>query len=99
MRWDPECRLDLDFTDRWWHERALPQLRWPVDENVLPALLYLVARGDLRHAADDLALRRVRGRGRIRQPLLPHQGWQDRSFARVRAALGALQRRRRSFER
>src|SRR6478672_4365926 len=95
---NPECRLDLDFTDRWWHERALPQLRWPVDENVLPALLYLVARGDLRHAADDLALRRVRGRGRIRQPLLPHPRRPDRSGPRLRAALGAVQWPRRGFE-
>src|SRR5712692_7789641 len=68
------------------------------DENVLPALLHLVEWGDLRHAAVDLALRRVRGRGRIRQPLLPHQGWQDRSGARLRAALGDLQRHRGSFD-
>src|SRR5262249_60824443 len=72
---------------------------WVTDENVFSARLYLVERGDLRHAGVDLALRRVRGRGRVRQSLLPHEGRQDRSNARLRAALGDLQRDRRSLDR
>src|SRR5262245_51322999 len=96
--WSTGCRVD--FARRWWHERAAhPGLGSRADENVFSALLHLVERGDLRHAAVDLALRRARGRGRVWQPLLPHQGRQDRSDARLRAALGDLQRHRRSLDR
>jgi NADH:ubiquinone oxidoreductase subunit len=37
------------------------------DENVSPALLHLVERGNPGHVAVDLAARRARGRGRVRQ--------------------------------
>src|ERR1700676_2799016 len=70
----------------------------PTRHEELPAaLLHLVERPDLRHAAVDRALRGAGRRGRVRQPLLPHQGPQDRSDAGFRAALGDLQRRRRSL--
>src|SRR5262245_29462968 len=96
--WSTGCRVD--FARRWWHERAAYLgLGSRADENVFSALLHLVERGDLRHAGVDLALWRVRGRGRVRQSLLPHEGRQDRSNARLRAALGDLQRHRRSFDR
>src|SRR5215813_11312048 len=79
---------------------APPSTRFKrADENVFSTLLYLVERGDFRHAAVDRALRRVRGRGRVRQSLLPHAGRQDRSGARLRAALGDLQRHRGGFDR
>src|SRR5262249_40272506 len=68
-------------------------------EALSAALLHLVEWPDLRHAAVDLALRRARGRGRVRQPLLPHQGRQDRPVAALRAALGDLQRHRGSLDR
>src|ERR1700730_12931805 len=69
------------------------------DENVSPALLHLVEWGNPGHVAVDLAARRARRRRRVRQSLLPRQGRQDRSGARLRAALGDLQRRGRSLDR
>src|SRR4029453_14583048 len=70
-----------------------PRICWHAShENVFPALLYLVEWGDLRHAGVDRALRRVGGRGGVRHPLLPNEGRQDRSDARLRAPLGHLQR-------
>src|SRR4029079_7265937 len=63
------------------------------DENLFPALLHLVERPDLRHPGLDLALRRGRRPGRVRQLLFPHRRRQDRSYAADGAALGHLQRR------
>src|SRR5947207_12096075 len=66
--------------------------------DLLHALLHLVERSNAQHAAVDAPLRRACRRGRVRQPLLPHQGRRDRSLARVRAALGHLQRLRRGID-
>src|SRR5438067_714668 len=60
------------------------------DEDIPPALLHLVERPDVRHAALDVALRRACRHRRVRQPLFPYAWRQDRSDARVRAALGDL---------
>src|SRR5262245_36950402 len=42
-------------------------------EELLPKVLYLVERPDLRHPALDSPLWRICRRGRVRQPVLPHQ--------------------------
>src|SRR6266550_3961549 len=62
------------------------------DETVSAQAFHMVEWPDLRHAIVDLAVRRIGGPGRTGQPLLPHPWWQDRSVARLRAALGDLQR-------
>ena len=58
-----------------------------MNQDFLLALLHLVERPGSWHAGVDLALWRGGRRGRVRQSLLPHQGRQDRSDARLRAAL------------
>src|SRR5665213_2147600 len=73
-----------------------PQIAKP-NENLLSPLLHLVERPDLRDPALDLAVRRPGRPGRVRQPLLPDQGWQDRSDAADGAPMGDLQRRGRSL--
>src|ERR1700676_613704 len=60
------------------------------DETVSAQAFHMVERRDFWHAIVDLALRRVGGRRRAGQPLLPHPRRQDRSLARLRAALGDL---------
>src|ERR1700730_5739758 len=57
------------------------------DETVSSQDVHMVERPDLRHAIVDVAVRRTGRRGRAGQPLLSHQGPQDRSGARLRAAL------------
>src|SRR6478736_1855085 len=52
--------------------------------------LYLVERPDHWHALPHLALRREGRPGRIRQYLLPHQGWGEGQGAGPTAALGGL---------
>src|SRR5260370_14112482 len=64
------------------------------DEAVSAQAIYVVERPDLWHAIVDMAVRRNGRPGRAGQPLFPHPRWQDRSLARLRAALGALQRLR-----
>src|SRR5262245_14945421 len=94
-------RATLTQQARWWHVRAadLPFVVARADEDVSCAFFHVVERSDVRYAAVDLALWRVRRRGRVREPLLPHQGRQDRSDAGTRAAMGDLQRPRRSLDR
>src|ERR1700730_9042125 len=58
------------------------------DETVSAQAFHMVERRDFWHAIVDLALRRVGGRRRAGQPLLPHPRRQDRSLARLPAALG-----------
>src|SRR5208282_6027531 len=69
------------------------------DEGFPAAFFHLVEQPDVRNPIMDEALRRVRRRGRIRQPLLPDEGRQNRSDARRRATLGDLQRGRGGFRR
>src|ERR1700739_3068029 len=59
-------------------------------ETILPETLHLVEQPDLRHAALDLAVRRVGGRGCPGQPLLPDSRRCGRSDPAFRAALGDL---------
>src|SRR5215211_7952915 len=59
-------------------------------EAVSAEIFHLVERPDVRHAIVDLAIRRTGRPGRAGQQLLSHQGAQDRSDARLRAALGGL---------
>src|SRR5258708_33906931 len=68
-----------------------------IDETVSAQAFHMVEWPDLWHAIVDLAVRRAGGPGRTGQPLLPHQWRQDRSVARLRAALGDLQWLRRSL--
>src|ERR1700731_4572769 len=60
------------------------------DEAILAQNVHMVERPDLRHAIVDLAVRRTGRRGRAGQPLLPHQGRQDRSHAPLPTPLGGL---------
>src|ERR1043166_6700066 len=62
----------LDMVGARWHEAVTFPIQRVRHENVLPPLLHLVERPDVRHPAVDVALWRAGGRGRIRQPLLPH---------------------------
>src|SRR5258708_9144107 len=63
------------------------------NENLLPAVLHLVERPDLRPPALALALWRAGRPGRVRQPLFPRPRRQDRPDAADGAALGDLPRR------
>src|ERR1700732_4233885 len=63
-------------------------------ETVFSQIIHMVEWQDLRHPIVDVAVRRTGRRRRRGQSLLPHQGSQDRSVARLRAALGDLQRLR-----
>src|SRR5690606_24837389 len=60
------------------------------DEGFPAPASHLVERPDAQHPGLDLALWRACRHRRIRQPLLPDQGRQDRSGAWLRAALGDL---------
>src|ERR1700722_1185135 len=62
------------------------------NEAVFSQIIHVVEWPDLRHPIVDVAVRRTGRRRRRGQSLLPHQGSQDRSIARLRAALGDLQR-------
>src|SRR5687767_13358150 len=90
----------LCWTFRWlrWHQGSCPFDSAVADETVLLEIVHLVEWPDVRHPVLDLALWRVRRRGRVRQPLLPHARRQDRSRTWVRAALGDLQRLRGSVD-
>src|SRR5580658_4181445 len=83
----------LDRVAARWHQAAVKHARLrraSGDEKLPAAVFYLVERPDLRHSVVDEAPWRIRRRRRIRQSLLPHQGRQDRSDARPRAAVGDL---------
>src|SRR5580704_15903799 len=83
----------LDSVAARWHQAAVKHARLrraSGDEKLPAAVFYLVERPDLRHPVVDDALWRIRRRRRIRQSLLSHNGGQDRSDARPRAALGDL---------
>ena len=86
------ARLDSG-RGRWHVPISLQNPRTGPHENLLPAVLHLVERPDLRHPALDLALWRVGRPGRVRQPLLPYPRRRDRPDAADGAALGDLQRR------
>src|ERR1700716_4763800 len=93
MRRSTSERTYLDNSACRWHQDATALLE-PASayETVSAQAFHMVERPDLWHAIVDLAVRRTGGRRRAGQPLLPHQGPQDRSVARLRAALGGLQR-------
>src|SRR6185437_12804855 len=61
------------------------------DETLSAQDLHMVERPDLRHPIMDLAVRRTGRRGRAGQSIFPYHWRQDRSRARLRAALGDLQ--------
>src|SRR4029077_14248174 len=65
-------------------------VRTSLDENFSAAAVHLVEQSNVWNATVDLALRRVRRRGRIWQSLLPDQERQDRSGAWYRPSLGDL---------
>src|SRR4051812_9347531 len=60
------------------------------DEAVSAQNIHMVERPDLWHAVVDVAFWRTCRPRRAGQPLLSHQGPQDRPDARLRAALGGL---------
>ncbi len=68
------------------------------DEAVSPQIFHLVERSDAQHALAHTPSRRIRRPRRIRQSLLSHARRRDRSGARLRSALGDLQRRVRGFD-
>src|SRR5215212_1371737 len=67
----------MDINRGEWHVATGPfSLRR--DEDVFSAGIFLVARPDVRHTAVDLAVWRIRRRGRVWQPLLPYPRREDR---------------------
>src|ERR1700760_280272 len=85
----------LDFHLLRWHQNRT-QIGPLPHETVLPETLHLVEQPDLRHAIMDLAVWRAGGRGCAGQPLLPDPRRRGRSDPAFPAALGDLQRYRRS---
>src|SRR6476620_11389497 len=84
-----DANLD-NCAGRWHQSRTdFPTVR-PPDETIPAQILHLVERPDLWHAIVDLAVWRAGRYRRAGQPLLPHQGWPDRSDAELRAPLGGL---------
>ncbi len=71
-------------------ERLVLSNRPGPHEAVSAQIFHLVERPNVWHAIVDVAVRRAGRPGRAGQPLLSHQGPQDRSDARLRAALGGL---------
>jgi len=94
------CRPRGPFPDRgacWTRRSRTGRTPQPPAQHAMKISTFFVASspgGTARpsHAAVDPPPWRARRRRRVRQPLLSDQGRQDRSHARLRAALGDLQR-------